>query len=129
DLYNNQGEGVDSTGLYSNGAAPTNIGSIDLTTTGIDLHSGHLFQVNATYDGTTLTVVITDTQTHASATQTYSINITGTVGGANAFVGFTGGTGGLTATQDIVTWTFSPNAASSPAAPSGLGATAASATS
>src|SRR5262249_31004463 len=26
DLYSNQGEGVDSTGLYTNGAAPTNIG-------------------------------------------------------------------------------------------------------
>src|SRR5262249_47448287 len=28
DLYNNQGEGTNSTGLYTNGAAPTNVGSI-----------------------------------------------------------------------------------------------------
>jgi hypothetical protein len=34
DLYNNQGEGVDSTGLYTDGAAPTNVGSIDLNGNG-----------------------------------------------------------------------------------------------
>ena len=45
----------DSTGLYTNGVAPTNVGSIDLSPTGIDLHSGDVFQVNMTYDGTTLT--------------------------------------------------------------------------
>ena len=129
DLYNNQGEGVDSTGLYTDGAAPTNVGSIDLTPTGINLHSGDIFQVNMSYDGTTLSVTISDTQTHVSATQSYTINIPSTVGSPNAFVGFTGGTGGLTATQDILTWTFSPNAPASPAAPSGLGATPASATS
>jgi hypothetical protein len=129
DLYNNQGEGVDSTGFYTNGAAPTNIGSIDLTPTGVDLHSGDVFQVTMAYDGTTLSVTIKDTVTSKSATQAYTINIPGTVGGATANVGFTGGTGGLTATQDILTWTFSPNATTSPNAPSGLGATPASATS
>src|SRR5262249_27865793 len=45
------------------------------------------------------------------------------------YVGFTGGTGGSTATQDILTWTFSPNALQAPAAPAGLGAQPASATS
>src|SRR5262249_58954743 len=95
DLYNNQGEGVDSTGLYTNGAAPTNLGSIDLTPTGLNLHSGDVFQVNMTYDGATLSVTIKDTQTNTSATQNYTINIPTTVGGTTAFVGFTGGTGGL----------------------------------
>jgi hypothetical protein len=121
DLYNNQGEGVDSTGLYINGAAPTNVGSIDLTSSGLDLHSGDVFQVNLSYDGTTLTEVIKDTVTGKSATETYTINIPGTVGGTTAYVGFTGGTGELVATQDILTWTFSPNASVSPNAPSGLG--------
>src|SRR5262249_23259952 len=51
------------------------------------------------------------------------INIPSTVGGTTAYVGFTGGTDGLTATQDILTWTFSPHAATSPNAPSRLGAT------
>jgi Legume lectin domain/Fibronectin type III domain len=129
DLYNNQGEGVDSTGLYTNGVAPTNVGSIDLTPTGIDLHSGDVFQVNMTYDGTTLSVTIKDTLTGKSASQSYTINIPTTVGGNAAYVGFTGGTGGLTATQDILSWTYSPTATTSPNAPSGLGAVPASATS
>src|SRR5262249_45144274 len=74
DLYDNQGEGPDSTGLYSGGAAPTNVGSIDLRPSGIDLHSGDFFEVDMTYDGTILTVLIKDTQTGATATQTYTIN-------------------------------------------------------
>jgi hypothetical protein len=129
DLYSNQGEGPDSTGLYTNGAAPTNVGSIDLSQTGIDLHSGDLFLVSITYDGTSLGVTITDTVTNASATQNYTIDIVHTVGASAAYVGFTGGTGGLAAVQDVLTWTFSPDATSSPFAPSGLGATPASATS
>jgi hypothetical protein len=129
DLANNQGEGVNSTGLYTGGAAPTNIGSIDLTPTGLNLHSGDTFLVSMTYDGTTLAVNIKDTVTGKSATQNYTVNIPTTVAGNMAYVGFTAGTGSLTAIQDILTWTFSPNAAASPNAPSGLGATPASATS
>src|SRR5208282_6917615 len=45
DLYNNNGEGDDSTGLYTDGAAPTNAGSINLTSTGVNLHSGDPFDV------------------------------------------------------------------------------------
>lgn len=107
DLYNNAGEGVNSTGLYTNGAAPTNAGSVDLTPSGIDLHSGHSFRVNMNYNGTTLTVTILDLTTNATATQNYTINIASTIGGTTAFVGFTAGTGGLVATQDILNWTYS----------------------
>ncbi len=125
-----QGVGnTDSTGLYTNGVAPTNVGSIDLTPSGIDLHSGDIFQVVMNYDGTTLTVTIEDTVTGKSATQNYVINIPTTLGNTLAFVGFTGGTGGLTATQDILAWTYTATAATSPNAPSGLGAVPASATS
>src|SRR5262249_41520300 len=31
DLYNNNGEGTNSTGLFTHGAAPFNVGSVDLT--------------------------------------------------------------------------------------------------
>src|SRR5207245_2408099 len=37
-------------------------------------------------------------------------------GGTSAYVGFTGGTGGKTATQDILSWTYTPG----PAAPTNL---------
>ncbi len=128
DLYNNSGEGVDSTGLYTDGAAPT-IPAIDLSNTGIDLHSGHVFDVAMTYNGSVLTVTETDTSTLASATQSYNINIPATVGTASgmAYVGFTGGTGGLTSVQNILTWTYSTNT-KPPAAPSNLTAKAVSGT-
>jgi fibronectin type 3 domain-containing protein len=130
DLYSNSGEGADSTGLFTGGATPTNIGSIDLSSTGINLHSGDTFQVIMTYNGTTLNVVITDTNTGADAIQNYTVNIPGVIGSSTAFAGFTAGTGGSTATQNILTWTYNTaTAAVSPNAPTGLGATPASATS
>jgi hypothetical protein len=40
-------------------------------------------------------------------TTSFPINIPATVGGNTAFVGFTGGTGGQTATQEILNWKYS----------------------
>ena len=105
DLYNNLGEGPDSTGIYTNGAAPI-LPAINLTGTGINLHSGDPFNTVLTYDGTTLTVVITDKVTNASATQSYTVNIPSIVGGTTAYVGFTGGSGGATAVQEILDWNY-----------------------
>jgi len=119
DLFNNAGEGADSTGEYTDGASPTTP-AIDLTSTGINLHSGDVFQVVMSYDGTTLTVTITDTSTKAAATQTYTVNIPQVIGGNTGYVGFTGGTGGSTAVQNILTWDYSPTATTVPAAPSNL---------
>ena len=59
-----------------------------------------------TYDGTTLTVLITDKVTNASATQSYTVNIPAIVGGTTAYVGFTGGSGGETAVQEILDWNY-----------------------
>jgi hypothetical protein len=109
DLFNNSGEGVDSTGLYTNGAEPTTPAT-DLSASGIDLHSGHVFNVTMAYDGTTLVVTISDASTGASATQSFAVDIPGLVGSNLAFVGFTGGTGGQTATDNILGWTFAPTA-------------------
>jgi fibronectin type 3 domain-containing protein len=122
DLYDNAGEGNNSTGLYLNGAAPTNIGSVNLTGTGIDLHSGDTFNVALSYDGTLLHVTITDTVTGAAASQSYAVNIPATVGGTTGYVGFTAGTGSLTATQDILSWTYAPTGTTPPAAPTNLAA-------
>ena len=115
DLHNNQGEGPDSTGLYTNGATPT-VPSINLLSTGINLHSGDPFHAQLDYDGITLTVILTDTVTKTSATQTYNINIPSIIGGPTAYVGFTaatgwnGGNGGGTAVQDILDWTYTVEA-------------------
>src|SRR5208337_2712201 len=113
DLYNNAGEGPDSTGLYQDGQVPT-VPAINLTGTGINLHSQDIFHVHLTYDGTTLATTITDTVTNASFTQDYPVNIPQVVGGPTGVVGFTGATGGLTAVQDILSWTFTPGNQASP---------------
>ena len=127
DLYNNAGEGSDSTGVFVNGAVPT-IPSNNMTGSAINLHSGDVFLVLLTYDGTTLTEKITDTVTSLSDTFTYAINIPTTIGSNTAYVGFTGGTGGATATQSILTWVYSPLPTTLPAAPTNLIATAVSGT-
>lgn len=105
DLYNNSGEGSDSTGLYTNGAYPTTPAT-DLSNTGIDLHSGDTMSVHLTYDGATLSMTITDGVTNASYSTKWAVNIPAVVGGNTAYVGFTGGTGGASASQKIETWAF-----------------------
>ena len=61
----------------------------------MNLHSGDVFNVHITYDGTTLTMTITDANTPADTfTTSWTVNIPGTVGANTAYAGFTGGTGG-----------------------------------
>jgi len=110
DLYNNAGEGSDSTGLFTNGAMPTMPGSVDLTNTGIDLHSGHVLHARIIYgNGTALRVILSDPSTGKTAEQDYTVNFANVFGATTtAYVGFTGSTGGLTATQTILDWTYSP---------------------
>src|SRR5439155_16458302 len=77
------------------------------------------------YNGTTLTLMITDASTLKSFTTSWTINIPTTVGGNTALVGFTGGTGGLTAIQDVLSWAYSTGSGTNPpAAPTNLVATA-----
>jgi hypothetical protein len=119
DLYNNDGEGTDSTGLFVDGDMPSSPSidphtadtSIDMTSSGVDLHSGDAMSVNLAYDGVTLTETVTDTTTQAEFTHSYTINIPSFIGSGYGYVGFTAGTGGLTSTQNILNWTYSPVAA------------------
>jgi hypothetical protein len=109
DLYNNAGEGANSTGLYMNGASPTTpfvtLGG------GVNLHSGDPFNAHVTYDGTTLMVTLTDVTTPSQTfTTSWTVNIPATVGANTAFVGFTAGTGGSTATQEVLNWTYTSGA-------------------
>jgi hypothetical protein len=116
DLFDNSGEGVNSTGIFTDGRSPTirdpglGVGfpdnSVSLNGSGIDLSSGHPFKVTLTYDGTTLTETITDTVTSQSFTTSYDVNIPGLLGSDAGYMGFTGGTGGLTAIQDVLSWTI-----------------------
>jgi hypothetical protein len=119
DLYSGSG---DTTGLYTNGADPSQ-NSIDMSSSGLSLHSGNPLKVTLAYNGTTLAMTITDTKTKASFSKSWAINIPATVGGNSAYVGFTGGTGGLTAVQDVTSWTYAASpgqTAAVPAPPSNL---------
>ena len=116
DLYSNNGEGTDSTGLYTGGASPTTP-AVDMTSSGVNLHSTDVFNAQIIYDGTNLTMTITDTTTNATFTNVWAVNIPSAVGGNTALVGFTGGTGGDTAIQEIIGWTMSSGVQSAAATP------------
>ena len=105
DIYSNNGEGTDSTGMYINGASPTTP-AVNLTSSGIVLTSGDTMSAQLVYNGTTLTLNLTDTVTNKTFSQAFTVNVPSTVGANTAYVGFTGGTGGSTAIQNIKTWTF-----------------------
>ena len=109
DIYSNSGEGVDSTGLFTNGATPT-LPAVDLTSSGISLLSGDTIAAQIVYNGTTLTLNLTDTVTGDTFSHAFTVDIPTLVGGSTAYAGFTGGTGGYTALQNIKTWTFTAGA-------------------
>lgn len=106
DLYDNQGEGANSTGYYTGGVAPT-IPAVNLTPSGLDLHSGHIFSVQLHYNGQMLTETITDAATHRSFTHGYAAALTKALGGNSAWVGFTAATGGLGVVADVLNWSYS----------------------
>lgn len=108
-FYNYQNEGSDSTGIYTNGQPPV-LPTVDLTPSGIVLGSGDSIQAQVNYDGTTLTLNLLDLVTNKTFTMSQVINIPQIVGGNTAYVGFTGGTGGLSSSQKILTWTYTTEA-------------------
>ena len=110
DLFDNRNIQAGSfLGLYKNGDAPTAAntigGEIQLALLGMDLHSGHQFLVTLTYDGATLKMVLKDLTLTTQITRTFPIDIPSITGSA-AHVGFTAGTGLLSADQEILSWQF-----------------------
>jgi hypothetical protein len=98
------------TGLFVNGQLPDSGGLLggDVTVPNINFASGDPIKVTLIYNGTTLTENILDTVTGVTFTHDYLVNISQIVGGNAAYAGFTGGTGGDTAVQDILSWTYQP---------------------
>jgi hypothetical protein len=109
DLYNNETSAEGNfTGFYSGGAYPQapNNPQYDMASSGINMQSGHLMRGTLTYNGTVLTEKVTDTVTGATYTKNYTANIPSLVAGNTAYVGFGGGTGAATATQNLESWTY-----------------------
>ena len=91
-------------GLYIDGAVPTSAGEVAIT--GLNLASGHPITVALTYNGTTLSMLMTDTVTSGTFSYSWTINIPSTVGANTAYVGFTASTGYFYANQTLQAWTF-----------------------
>jgi hypothetical protein len=104
----------DLTGLYTNGAVPTG-SSIDMTSSGVSLHSGHPLSVNLSYNGTTLVETVTDTVTSAHFTRSYTVDIPSIVGASTAYAGFTASTEYFGANQTVSAWTYSASQGQTPA--------------
>src|SRR5262249_8272627 len=126
DVYNNEGETDNSTGLFHSGNFPGNGRNIPgqvnvpLNPAIMNLRNQNVKRIDMTYDGTTLHVTITNTQTGDSVEQNYTVDIAARLGSNTGYVGFTGGTGGLYSLQDVLQWRYAPTA---PAAPADLRAT------
>ena len=110
-----------TTGIFVNGANPT---TPQTTITGVNLSSGNPINVAMTYDGTTLSMTLTDTVTKGTFSTSWAVNIPTDVGGSTAYVGFTGATGFAFANQAVNAWTYATTSTVSatpiPAAPTNL---------
>lgn len=72
----------------------------------VDLRSGHPIRISLSYDGTTLTQTMLDLTTNGTFTTTYAADLASLLGGSTALIGFTGGTGGENALQEISNFSF-----------------------
>src|SRR5262249_14445673 len=115
DVFDNQGETANSTGLFFNGdfpGLPQRAGevSIALDPNNVNLRSKSTKTITLTYDGTTLTETIHDPDpgktNNGDFTTSYTLDIARMLGADTAFVGFTGGTGGLFSLQDVLNWQY-----------------------
>jgi hypothetical protein len=117
DLHNNQGEGSNSV-RFESGGITSPAGSIDLTPSGINLHSGDHFNATITvYEAYGATLTITDLDTNQSLQTYLGSGIFEAVGDTVAYVGFTSGTGATESTVNILNWTFAGNGCCRTASP------------
>jgi hypothetical protein len=99
-----------SIGLVLNGANPA--GGTSTVPSGVLLNSQDRKQIDLTYDGTTLTVKITDIPRSLSFTTSFPVNIPQVLGSDTAYVGFTAATGSSDywQLQDVLNWKFTSQA-------------------
>ncbi len=73
--------------------------------------NGDVIQVVLSYDGSVLTETLTDLNTGATYSTSYTENLSAILGSDTAYVGFTGGTGAAASTQIVSNFTFESDAA------------------
>jgi hypothetical protein len=134
DIFDNQGETNNSTGLFFGGGFPGlahNPGEVNvpLDPANVNLRSQSTKTVTLSYNAGThkLTEMIHDPAgqvNNGDFTMTYDVDVAQMLGADTAYVGFTGGTGGNYSLQDILTWTYNQGAESNlPRRPTNLQAT------
>jgi hypothetical protein len=94
---------ANATGVFTNGAAAT---TPQTSISGVTLTSGHPIAIELIYNGTTLSVSITDTITTTNFTTSFTINIPSTVNANTAFVGFTAAQYFSAVNQSVSSWTY-----------------------
>lgn len=81
------------------------------TNGGVDITNGNAINVTLNYTGTTMAETLQDTVTGATGYRVYqNVNLSNLLGGGSSLIGFTGGTGGVNALQQITNFSFTPGA-------------------
>jgi hypothetical protein len=77
-------------------------------TTPVDISIGDPIAVNVVYQGGRFQVTLTDTTTSATFTTNFAVNLPAILGTQQAYVGFTGASGGIASTQTITDFLYVP---------------------
>jgi len=111
ELYNNADD-APGYALATDGAGSAGVtaGGFDYQSTApVSLISGDPINVSLYYNGNTLSMTLTDETTAATFSTTIDVGqLSQVLDGNTAYVGFTGGTGGVASTQTISDFTFTP---------------------
>jgi hypothetical protein len=92
-------------GMYSGGAVPS--GSTVSMSSSMNLSSGQVYTAALTYNGTTLSLLLTNTVTSATYSTSWTVNIPALVGASTAYAGFTGASGfNGNANIQLTNWTM-----------------------
>jgi hypothetical protein len=92
-----------TTGMYTNGETPY---EPQTTVSGINLNSGDPIACTLSYNGSTLTLSMTDTATGKTFSTQWSVNIPSQVGADTAYVGFTASLYTGPSGQSVTSWTY-----------------------
>jgi hypothetical protein len=114
-VFFNMYSNVSQTGLFTGGSTTATRKTIANNPFHVTDTNGstHIFHVTLHYDAAskTLSETLVDTGNNATFSTSYSIDMAAVLNDQNAYAGFTAGTGGLAATQDILNWWWSPTGA------------------